>query len=188
MAKQSFMDTRRHQMFPMLEPAEIERLRRFGEPRAYAARRGLRQGRRRWPRHDHHPVRRGRRSPSQDAERAPIADRHPRPRLLHGRAGPARRAGRRSSMRRPHGRSRRWCIPPEQLRALLIAEAELGERIMRALILRRVGLHRGGRRRPGDRRPRRRRRRAAACELPVRATAIRTSASIPNTRRRGRVP
>jgi thioredoxin reductase (NADPH) len=31
-------------------------------------------------------------------------------------------------------------IPPDQLRALLIAEADLGERIMRALILRRVGL------------------------------------------------
>ncbi|HZZ11442.1 MAG TPA: cyclic nucleotide-binding domain-containing protein, partial [Paraburkholderia sp.] len=31
-------------------------------------------------------------------------------------------------------------IPPEQLRALLVAEAELGERIMRALILRRVSL------------------------------------------------
>jgi thioredoxin reductase (NADPH) len=31
-------------------------------------------------------------------------------------------------------------IPPDRLRALLIAEAELGERIMRALILRRVGL------------------------------------------------
>ena len=31
-------------------------------------------------------------------------------------------------------------IPPAQLRALLIAEAELGERIMRALILRRMGL------------------------------------------------
>ena len=31
-------------------------------------------------------------------------------------------------------------ITPERLRALLIAEAELGERIMRALILRRVGL------------------------------------------------
>src|SRR5215510_13102104 len=31
-------------------------------------------------------------------------------------------------------------IPPEELRALLIAEAELGERVMRALILRRVGL------------------------------------------------
>jgi thioredoxin reductase (NADPH) len=31
-------------------------------------------------------------------------------------------------------------IPPERLRALIIAEAELGERIMRALILRRVAL------------------------------------------------
>lgn len=31
-------------------------------------------------------------------------------------------------------------VPPENLRALLIAEAELGERIMRALILRRVAL------------------------------------------------
>ena len=35
-------------------------------------------------------------------------------------------------------------IPPERLRALLIAEADLGERIMRALILRRVNLIRGG--------------------------------------------
>lgn len=35
-------------------------------------------------------------------------------------------------------------IPPDQLRALLIAEAELGERIMRALILRRVGLIESG--------------------------------------------
>ena len=38
-------------------------------------------------------------------------------------------------------------IPPDQLRALLVAEASLGEKIMRALILRRVGLiesHSGG--------------------------------------------
>ncbi|WP_068073572.1 FAD-dependent oxidoreductase [Novosphingobium lentum] len=35
-------------------------------------------------------------------------------------------------------------IPPERLRALLIAEADLGERIMRALILRRVGLIESG--------------------------------------------
>src|SRR6478736_91806 len=35
-------------------------------------------------------------------------------------------------------------IPPEQLRALLVAEADLGERIMRALILRRVNLIQGG--------------------------------------------
>jgi thioredoxin reductase (NADPH) len=31
-------------------------------------------------------------------------------------------------------------VPPEQLRALVVTEAEIGERIMRALILRRVGL------------------------------------------------
>jgi thioredoxin reductase (NADPH) len=35
-------------------------------------------------------------------------------------------------------------IPPERLRALLIAEADLGERLMRALILRRVGLIEAG--------------------------------------------
>lgn len=35
-------------------------------------------------------------------------------------------------------------IPPDRLRALLIAEASLGERIMRALILRRVGLIEAG--------------------------------------------
>jgi thioredoxin reductase (NADPH) len=35
-------------------------------------------------------------------------------------------------------------IAPERLRALLVAEADLGERIMRALILRRVSLIRGG--------------------------------------------
>jgi thioredoxin reductase (NADPH) len=35
-------------------------------------------------------------------------------------------------------------IPPEGLRSLLVAEAELGERIMRALILRRVALIQGG--------------------------------------------
>jgi thioredoxin reductase (NADPH) len=31
-------------------------------------------------------------------------------------------------------------VPPEKLRALLVTEAELGERILRALILRRVAL------------------------------------------------
>src|SRR5712675_3215502 len=35
-------------------------------------------------------------------------------------------------------------IPPEKLRALLVAEADLGERIMRALILRRVSLIQAG--------------------------------------------
>src|SRR2546423_3455680 len=35
-------------------------------------------------------------------------------------------------------------VPPDQLRALIIAEADLGERIVRALILRRVGLIESG--------------------------------------------
>src|SRR4029453_8166520 len=35
-------------------------------------------------------------------------------------------------------------IPPDRLRALLIAEADVGERLMRALILRRVGLIESG--------------------------------------------
>jgi thioredoxin reductase (NADPH) len=35
-------------------------------------------------------------------------------------------------------------IPPEQLRALMIAEAEIGERIMRALILRRIAILEAG--------------------------------------------
>jgi thioredoxin reductase (NADPH) len=33
---QSIIGTRRHQMFPTLEGAEIERVRRFGEVRSYA--------------------------------------------------------------------------------------------------------------------------------------------------------
>ena len=50
-------------------------------------------------------------------------------------------------------------IPPEQLRALIIAEADLGERIVRALILRRVGLIESRRQRAGaDRRASSRRR------------------------------
>jgi thioredoxin reductase (NADPH) len=36
-------------------------------------------------------------------------------------------------------------VPPDRLRALIIAEAELGERVMRALILRRVALIQSGR-------------------------------------------
>src|SRR6202000_1561903 len=35
-------------------------------------------------------------------------------------------------------------LPPDRLRALMVAEADLGERIMRALILRRVNLIRNG--------------------------------------------
>ena len=36
-APQSIIDTRRHQMFPVLESADIERVRRFGKVRFYRA-------------------------------------------------------------------------------------------------------------------------------------------------------
>ena len=57
-------------------------------------------------------------------------------------------------------------IPPDQLRALLVAEAELGERIMRALILRRVNLIQGGVGGPVLIGPRLARRHGAVAELP----------------------
>jgi thioredoxin reductase (NADPH) len=34
---ESIIETRRHQMFPILKPGEIERVRRFGEVRQFAA-------------------------------------------------------------------------------------------------------------------------------------------------------
>ena len=37
MANQSIIETRRYQMFPILLPEEIERVRRFGEMRSFAA-------------------------------------------------------------------------------------------------------------------------------------------------------
>ncbi len=65
-------------------------------------------------------------------------------------------------------------IPPEQLRALLIAEADLGERIMRALILRRVEPDPGQRWRPGFRSAGSQLRRCQrACRTSCRATVIR---------------
>src|SRR5262245_50707870 len=42
-SKSSISDTRRHQMIPILEPAEIERVRRFGKIHAYTAGEALAQ-------------------------------------------------------------------------------------------------------------------------------------------------
>ncbi len=72
-------------------------------------------------------------------------------------------------------------IPPDKLRALLISEAELGERIMRALILRRVGLLEEGVGGPVIVGGSWKCRRTAAWQTFCRATAIRTSGSIPET-------
>jgi thioredoxin reductase (NADPH) len=135
---QSIIDTRHHQMFPTLEPVEIERLRRFGELRSYGTGEALVKvgatghgltivlaGRVDITQHDES----GRRTliithgPGEFA--GELAQLSGRPALVDAHA---------------QGPVEALIILPERLRALLVAEAELGERIMRALILRRVGL------------------------------------------------
>ena len=138
MPTQSIIDTRRHQMFPTLEAAEIERVRRFGKVSSYGAGEALAKvgevghgltiilaGKVDITRRDGS----GRREPivtrRAGAFMGELAQLAGRPALVDAYA---------------QGPVEALIIPPDQLRALLIAEAELGERIMRALILRRVGL------------------------------------------------
>lgn len=138
----SIIDTRSEQMFPVLEPAEIERVRRFGSLRSYRAGDALAKvgsvaqgltivlkGRVKVSQHDHS----GRIEPivthGVGAFMGELAQLSGRPALVDAYAEEAVDA---------------LVIPPDQLRALLVAEAELGERIMRALILRRVGLIQAG--------------------------------------------
>jgi len=135
--KQSIIDTRRDQMFPVLDATEVERIRRFGTVHTYAA--GERLVKVGDAGHGLTVILSGRVEISQHdvAGRKPIVTHgagsfmgelgqlRGRPSLVDGYAlDPAEVLA----------------IPPDSLRALLIAEAELGERIMRALILRRVGL------------------------------------------------
>src|ERR1700730_17380542 len=134
----SIIDTRRHQMFPILEASEVERVRRFGAVRSYGAGEALAKvgdvghgltiilaGHVDVTQHD------------QSGLRTPI--------VTHGAGGfmgeLAQLAGRPALVdAHAQGPVEALTIRPDRLRALLVAEAELGERIMRALILRRVGL------------------------------------------------
>jgi thioredoxin reductase (NADPH) len=136
------IDTRREQMFPKLTKEEIERIRRFGEVRRYAAgdllyRTGetapgmfvLLAGR----------VRIEKRGPLEPSETitemgpgdfiAEVAQLSGGPSLVDARA---------------ITNVETLLVPPARLRTLLIAEVALGERIMRALILRRVFLIEAG--------------------------------------------
>ena len=135
---QSIIDTRRHQMFPVLEPAEIERVRRFGKVRSYRAGEALAKvgetglgltiilgGNVEITQHDESGRRTAIVTHGPGAFMGELAQLAGRPALVDAYAKEPVEA---------------LIIPPDQLRALLIAEAELGERIMRALILRRVGL------------------------------------------------
>jgi thioredoxin reductase (NADPH) len=136
--QKSVTETRRDQIFLALTPAELERMRRFGEYRRYDAGQALfRIGERGHGlfvilsgsmdliRDDEKDGRRAFHTAGPGAMVGELAQLAGRPPLVDGYA------------------SEPVCalhVPPERLRALLIAEAELGERIMRALILRRVGI------------------------------------------------
>jgi thioredoxin reductase (NADPH) len=134
----STIDTRREQMFPKLDPREIDRLRRFGLVQRYAAGEAL------FVTGEAAPgmfvlikgsVRVTRRDPL--GHSAPILEQGPgefvaeigqlsgQPALVDVHAIDHVEA---------------LLISPEKLRALMIEEPEIGERIMRALILRRVAL------------------------------------------------
>jgi thioredoxin reductase (NADPH) len=136
--KRSLIDARSDQMFPTLEPAEIDRLRRFGKLRSYVAGEALAKvgevG------HGMTVILAGEVAITQRDE---LGRTHPV--VTHGRGAfmgeLAQLSGRPSLVEAyAQGPVDALVIPPERLRALLVAEAELGERIMRALILRRVGL------------------------------------------------
>ena len=133
-----FRDARRAQMYPLLTPAEIDRLRRFGTPCSFAPGEMLvRSGE---SGHGLTLVLSGEVEITQKSEGGEqrlivthvpgaflgeLAQLSGKPALVNATAKSAVEAIR---------------IPPDRLRAMLVGEAELGERIMRALILRRVGL------------------------------------------------
>jgi len=136
------IEARREQMFPTLEPAEIDRLRRFGELRSYRAGEALAKvgevG------HGLVLVLAGKVVVTRRDELG-----HRELIVTHARGGflgeLAQLSGRKTLVD-AHAEEpvEAVVIPPEKLRALLVAEADLGERVMRALILRRVGLIEAG--------------------------------------------
>jgi thioredoxin reductase (NADPH) len=134
----SILETRRDQIMPALDPLEIERVRRFGECHAFPVGAAL------------YTV--GQAAPGlmvvldgkvdvghvdKTGQRTVLVTHGPGQFL----GELAQLAGRPSladaTAREP---VKALIIPPDRLRALFVAEAELGERIMRALILRRIGL------------------------------------------------
>jgi thioredoxin reductase (NADPH) len=134
----SIIDTRRDQMFPVLEPAVIERLRRFGEVRSYPAGAALvRVGD---AGHGLTIILAGNVDITEHQDAGPGI-----PITTHGPGafmGELAQLSGRPSLIDAHAQEpvEALIVPPDRLRAILIAEAEVGERIMRALILRRVGL------------------------------------------------
>ncbi len=129
-------------MFPKLTEAEIERVSRFGAARRYP--RGEQMFAAGKPAHGMFVVLSGNVSISQRDGLGHVV-----PITTYGRG---QFSGEIAQLSGRHGLVDGYAdddvevvlIPPEQLRALIIAEADLGERIVRALILRRVGLIESG--------------------------------------------
>ena len=139
---QSILEQRRDQTFPKLDPLEIERARRFGDVRSFSA------GERVMSAGEIAPgfliVLTGRILVTEHDQ----FDRH-QPIVTHGPGNfmgeLAQLAGRPALVDAVAEETvEAVVIPPARLRALMIAEAELGERIMRALILRRVRILEAG--------------------------------------------
>lgn len=139
---QSIIEQRGDQIYPTLEPPEIERMRRFGELRSFRAGESL--------------LTSGQVPPGLMvilAGKVGISEHgyidSPAPIIIH-RPGNimgelAQLAGRPALVDAVAEEPvEALIIPPERLRALMIGEAELGERIMRALILRRVAILQAG--------------------------------------------
>jgi thioredoxin reductase (NADPH) len=130
--------TRGPQMFPMLTAGEIKRLRRFGSVRSYRAGEALLRvgetghgltlvlvGEVEISQHDENGTRTHIFTHGPGSFMGELAQLSGRPALVDAYALTAVEA---------------IVIPPDRLRALLLSEAEIGERVMRAMILRRVGL------------------------------------------------
>src|SRR6202051_1236207 len=138
----STIDIRNEQMFPKLTPHEIDRLRRFGEVWRYAAGEAL------FVTGEIAPgmyvlikgsVRVTRRDPL--GHTAPIVEQGPGEFV----AEVGQLSGQPAFVDvQATGDVEALLIPPQNLRALMISEPELGERIMHALILRRVALIEAG--------------------------------------------
>ena len=141
-AQQSLIETRGAQMFPRLSDDELARLSKFGEPRSFVAGEKV-----------SHVGETGPglmliisgeievTEPERGSERAHIVT-HERGSFTGELAQLSGRPVLVDSTARTDVQA--IAIPPDRLRALLIAEADLGERIMRALILRRMGLIEAG--------------------------------------------
>ncbi len=141
-SERPIIETRHDQMFPILEPAEVDRLRRFGETWSYRAGERLATTGEVGPgmlvilagevvitqrdEFAHHQPIVTYGPGSFLGELAQLSD---RPALVDGQA---------------QGAVEALVIPSPKLRDVLVEETELGERIMRALILRRVGLLEAG--------------------------------------------